>query len=82
MTRDEVDISHGFALTVCGVAKFVLAYGVLSKLPTWDNLRSLDSELRGGHLLDRLHTPLAHYKGRGPLLLRQHVSLLTLQRSQ
>jgi hypothetical protein len=75
-------VAHNAGFDIAFLNAELKACDVLSTLPNWDNLRLLDSELRGGHLLDRLHTLLAHYKGRGPLLLRQHMSLLTLQRSQ
>jgi hypothetical protein len=45
------------------VAKFVLARDGLSTLANWDNLRLLDSEGLGEHLLDRLHRRRQHYKG-------------------
>jgi hypothetical protein len=45
------------------VPKFVLARDRLSMLANWDNLRLLDSEGLGEHLLDRLHRRRQHYKG-------------------
>jgi hypothetical protein len=44
------------------VVNFVLAYDVLSTIPNWDNLRLLDSEALGEHLLDRLHMLRRHYR--------------------
>jgi hypothetical protein len=57
--------------------KFVLACDVLSTHPNWDNLRLLDSEVLGEHLLDRLRMRLPHYR----IALRQR-SFLTLKRSR
>jgi len=45
------------------VAKIVLARVGLSTLANWDNLRLLDSEGLGEHLLDKLHRRRQHYKG-------------------
>jgi hypothetical protein len=45
------------------VAEFVLACDELSTLANWDNVRLLDSEGLGEHLLDRLHRRRRHYKG-------------------
>jgi hypothetical protein len=59
-----------------GVVRFGLAYDVLSTLPNWDNLRLLDSEVLGGHLLDRLHMRLRHYRS------LERRSLRTLKRSR
>jgi hypothetical protein len=60
-----------------GAVKFVLAYDVLSTLPNWDNLRLLDSEVLGEHLLDRLHMRLRHYRS-----CLRHRNLRTLKRSR
>jgi hypothetical protein len=54
------------------VVNFVLAYDVLSTIPNWDNLRLLDSEALGEHLLDRLHMLRRHYRR---LLWRRRRSL-------
>jgi hypothetical protein len=43
--------------------EFELACDELSALANWDNLRLLDSEGLGEHLLDRLHKRRRHYKG-------------------
>jgi hypothetical protein len=43
--------------------EFVLACDELSALANWDNLRLLDSEGLGEHLLDRLQKRRQHYKG-------------------
>jgi hypothetical protein len=45
------------------VANFVLACDEPSTLANWDNLRLLDSESLGEHLLDRLLRRREHYKG-------------------
>ena len=57
------------------VVEFVLACDELSTLANWDNVRLLDSEGLGEHLLDRLRMRLPHYR----IALRQR-SLLTLKR--
>ena len=56
------------------VANFVLACDEPSTLANWDNLRLLDSEGLGEHLLDRLLRRREPYKG---FLSRQR--LLTLK---
>ena len=74
------DLGGAYSLTLdkrAGVVKFVLACDVLSTHPNWDNLRLLDSEVLGEHLLDRLRMRLPHYR----IALRQR-SLLTLKRSK
>jgi hypothetical protein len=57
-----------------GVVKFVLARGVISTLPNWDNRRLLHSEALGEHLLDTLRMRLQHCS------LLGHKTFLTLKR--
>jgi len=60
-----------------GVMKSVLAYDPLATLANWDNLRLLDSEVLGEHLVDSVRMRLQHYSP-----LQTHRRLLTLKRSQ
>ena len=60
-----------------GVVQFVLAYDPLATRPNWDNLRLLDSEVLGEHLVDSVRMRLQHYRSS-----LRHRSLLTLKRSR
>ena len=59
------------------VTKSVLAYDPLATLPNWGNLRLLDSEVLGEHLVDNVRMRLQHYNS-----VQTHRRLPTPERSR
>jgi hypothetical protein len=58
------DLGGAYSLMLdkhAGVEKLVLAYDPPATLPDWDNLRLLDSEVLGEHLVDSVRMRLQHY---------------------